>query len=262
MSIANRPTYPGFGRVLVLLVALGALGCTAHRRPTPTDMSGFLDDYALLRPGGPGEVRFLYRTPAADWHRYHSVMLEPVAIWRSGRKSLDPVPEAALLRLAHDFGQAVRTRLGRSFRLVDRAGPDVLRIRLAITHARAPDAVLDVCTVPCGEEAPPTGSDRLDAETRRLLGAAVIEGEIVDAETGTLLAQGVDGPRRADAPPLDTWADIDRSFARWADRVCARLEARTGTEPAASTKQLRDAHHAPRRPIPAPPSIAVLSWLA
>ena len=100
----------------------------------------------------------------------------------------------------------------------------------------ATDDVVDVCTVPCGEEVPPTGSGPLDAETRRLLDAAVIEGEMVDAETGTLLAQGVDGPRRADAPPLDTWADIDRGFARWADRVCARLEARTGTGPPASTK--------------------------
>lgn len=181
-------------------------------------MSGFLDDYTLLRPGGPDEVRLVYRNPAADWHRYHSVMLEPVAIWRSGRKSLDPVPQDDLLRLAHDFEQAVRARLGRSFRLVDRTGPNVLRIRLAITDARATDAVLDVCTVPCGEEAPPTGSGPLDAET------------------GTLLAQGIDGPRRADAPPLDTWADIDRGFARWADRVCARLEARTGTGAATSTK--------------------------
>jgi len=236
MSIANRSIYPGFGRALALLLALGALACGTHRRPTPTDMSGFLDDYALLRPGGPGDVRLVYRNPAADWHRYHSEMLEPIAIWRSGRKSLDPVPEDDLLRLAHDFEQAVRARLGRSFRLVDRAGPGVLRIRLAITHARATDAVLDVCTVPCGEEAPPTGSGPLDAETRRLLDAAVIEGEIVDAETGMLLAQGVDGPRRADAPPLDTWVDVDRGFARWADRVCARLEARTGTEPAAAGK--------------------------
>jgi hypothetical protein len=235
MSIAKRLAYPGFGRALALLLALGALACGAHRRPTPTDMSGFLDDYTLLRPGGPNEVRLVYRSPAADWHRYHSVMLEPVAIWRSGRKSLDSVPEADLLRLAHDFERAVRARLGRNFRLVDRASPDVLRIRLAITEARATDAVLDVVTVPPGEEAPPTGSGPLDAETRRLLGAAVIEGEMVDAETGELLAQGVDGPRRADAPPLDTWADIDRGFARWADRVCARLEARTNTEPAATS---------------------------
>src|SRR5258705_3292603 len=136
MSIANRLARPGFGCAPALLLALGALACGAHRRPTPTDMSGFLDDYGLLHPGGPGEVRLVYRNPAADWHRYHSVMLEPVAIWRSGRKSLDPVPENDLLRLARDFEQAVRARLGRSFRLVDRAGPGVLRIRLAITQTR------------------------------------------------------------------------------------------------------------------------------
>src|SRR5437762_5043195 len=146
MSIANRPTYPGFGRVLVLLVALGALGCTAHRRPTPTDMSGFLDDYALLRPGGPGEVRLVYRNPAADWHRYHSVMLEPIAIWRSGRKSLDPVPEDDLLRLAHAFEQAGRARLGRSFRLGARPGPAAPRTRPALTHARATAHPASVCT--------------------------------------------------------------------------------------------------------------------
>jgi hypothetical protein len=110
----------------------------------------------------------------------------------------------------------------------------VLRIRLGITQARASDPVLDVLTVPPGDE-PPAGSDPLDAETRRFLDAAVIEGELVDAETGVLLAQGIDGPRRADAPPLTTWADVDRGLARWADRVCARLEARTGTEPAAPT---------------------------
>jgi len=196
-------------------------------------MSGFLDDYGLLRRGGPDEVRLVYRNPDADWRRYHAVMLEPAAIWRSGRKSLDPVPDDDLLRLAHDFEQALRARLGRSFRLVDRPGPGVLRIRLAITQARASDSVLDVFTVPPGEETQlATGNEPLHPETRRFLGLAVIEGELVDAETGTLLAQGVDGPRRADAPPLDTWADVDRGFARWADRVCARLETRTGTVPA------------------------------
>jgi hypothetical protein len=221
---------------LALVVALGALAC-ATRRPhpvTPADMSGFLDDYALLRPGGPDEVRLVYRNAKADWHRYDAALLEPVAIWRSGRKSLDPVPNADLLRLAHGFEQAVRARLGRSFRLVDQPGAGVLRIRLGITQARASDAVLDVLTVPVSEEPPaPTATGALDPETRRFLDAAVIEGEVADAATGTLLAQGVDGPRRADAPPLDTWADVDRGLARWADRVCTRLEARTGKEPAA-----------------------------
>jgi hypothetical protein len=223
-----RPRLP---RSLLLAIAFAAFACSARRPYTPSDMSGFLDDYGRLRPGGRDEVRLVYRNDAADWHRYHSVMLEPVTIWRSGRKSLDPVPEDDLLRLAHDFEQLLRARLGRGFRVVDRAGSGVLRIRLAITQAHASDPVLDVVTVPPADAPPPAGSDPLDAETRRFLDAAVIEGELVDAETGALLVQGVDGPRSPDAPALATWADVDRALVRWIDRVTKRLEARTGADP-------------------------------
>jgi hypothetical protein len=195
-------------------------------------MSGFLDDYALLEPGGSDEVRLVYRNPKADWHRYHAVLLEPVAIWRSGRKSLDPIPEADLVRLAYAFEQALRARFGRGFKLVERSGPGVLRIRLGITDARATDPVLDVVTVPPGLRPGSKGGTAVGAEMRRFLDAAVIEGELVDAETGALLAQGVDGPRPASAPALDTWAAVERTLARWVDRVCARLETLSGTKQA------------------------------
>lgn len=231
MRLVDRSAWIRVSGVLALLVVGAACARPVRHRVTPVEMSGFLDDYGLLRPGGPDEVRLVYRRPDADWTRYHAVMVEPVAIWRSGRKSLDAVPPDDLLRLAHDFEQALRTRVSRGMTLVDRAGPGVLRVRLAITQARASDPVLDVLTVPPGDEPIPAGSDPLDAETRRFLDIAVIEGELVDAETGVLLAQGVDGPRRADAPPLVTWADVDRGLARWVDRVTARLEARTGSGP-------------------------------
>ena len=87
-----------------------------------------------------------------------------------------------------------------------------MRVRLAITEARATDAVLDILTT----ETPVL----LGAEThgpveprRGLIEAASIEGEITDAQTGQLLAQGID--RRIDRGPLPadlTWADVDRFF--------------------------------------------------
>jgi hypothetical protein len=210
------------------LLVLLAAGC-AHRRPAPpAEMSGFLDDYSLLREGGTNELRLVYRNPKADWHAYNSVLLEPVTLWRSGRKSLDPVPQEDLLRLVTDFQSAVRTRLGEDFRFVDQPGPGVMRIRLAITDARASDPVLDVLTASRGTGRPhPAGSGALDPETRRFLESAAIEGEIRDAQTNVLLAEGVHR-RRPDAPAFETWADVDRAFAFWADRVSARLEKRTG----------------------------------
>ena len=211
----------------MLVVLLG--GCAARRpAPPPADMSGFLDDYSLLREGGKDDVRLVYRNPKADWPRYDKAWLEPVTLWRSGRKSLDPVPEADLLRLAADLQAAVRARLGEGFVLVDRAEPGTLRIRLGITEAHASDPILDILTA-AGDVEHSTGDGPLDPETRRFIEGAVIEGEIRDAVSGELLAQGVDHRRSTGSLEgvIDTWADIDRVFARWADRVCGRLEART-----------------------------------
>src|SRR5262245_8522981 len=113
------------GAVLLLLVVSG---CATRRTAQPSrEMSGFLDDYSVLREGAPGDVALVYRNPKADWTRYDKVLLEPVTLWRSGRKSLDPVPEDDLLRLVSALEDALRRQLGAGFRLTDQPGPGVIR---------------------------------------------------------------------------------------------------------------------------------------
>jgi Protein of unknown function (DUF3313) len=104
-----------------------------------------------------------------------------------------------------------------------------MRIRLAVTAARASDAVLDVLTAHGRVGVAVTaGSGALHPEMRGFLDGAAIEGEIRDAQSDVLLAQGVERRRREGGVPLETWADVDRALDAWADRVCARLEARAG----------------------------------
>jgi hypothetical protein len=213
-------------RLATALTALVLAGC-AHRATTsPAEASGFLEDYKLLRAGGPDELALVYRNPKAAWTSYDKVLLDPVTLWRSGHKSLDSVPREDLLRLVTDFQSAVRRRLIQDFQFVDRPGPGVMRIRLAITEAQASDPVLDVLTASRGTGRPhPAGDGPLDAETRRFIAAASIEGEIRDAQTNVLLAEGID--RRRSTAPLETWAALNGAFASWAERVFGRLEART-----------------------------------
>jgi len=208
--------------IALLLVA----ACGTRRTGPPADVSGFLDDYSLLRKGGPDEVALVYRNPDAHWTSYDKVLFEPVTLWRSGRKSLDPVPEGDLLRLVADLEAAVRRRLGDGFALVDAAQPGTMRIRLAITEARSADPVLDVLRGR-GDGDVTTGSGPLHPETRKFIENAQIEGEIRDARTDQLLAAGIDRRRREGALPIDTWADVDRALDFWAGRVCGRLQART-----------------------------------
>ncbi len=214
-------------RSLLVVAVLVLAACTGRPKVQPrSDVSGFLDDYAVLHEGGPGEVALVYRNPDADWTRYAAVLLEPVTLWRSGRKSLDPVPESDLLRLVADLEGAVRRALGKGYRLVHEPAPGTMRIRLGITEARASDPILDVLRGEGGGDVT-TGSGALDPETRRFLEHASIEGEIRDATTDQLLAAGVDHRRREGAMPIDTWADVDRLLVAWATRLCTRLESRT-----------------------------------
>jgi len=217
----------GFRALSGVLLLLLASGCGARRTAQPSqEMSGFLDDYSLLRAGRPGEVARVYRNPNADWARYDRVLLEPVTLWRSGRRSLDPVPENDLLRLVSAFESALRRQIGAGFRLVDEPGPGVMRIRLAITEARASDPILDVLRAH-GPPLPAPSDGPLDPELRRFVAGAAIEGEIRDAQTNELLSAGVDR-RREGAPPLETWAELNRALDGWAERLCERLERRTG----------------------------------
>src|SRR5947199_7707678 len=214
-------------RLVVTFLFLAVVAaCRARRGPAPREVSGFLDDYSLLRAGAPGEVALVSRNPKADWASYDKVLLEPITLWRSGRKSLDAVPEQDLLRLVDGLESAVRRRLGEGFGLVENAGPGVMRIRLAITEARASDPILDVLRAHGGAAKAADGP--LHPETRRFIEAAQSEGEIRDAATNQLLAAGVDRRRRQGAMPVDTWAEVARAMDFWADRVCSRLEARAG----------------------------------
>ena len=211
--------------VPVLLVVLG--GCSPRSKAPSPDVSGFLDDYSLLREGAAGEVALVYRNPKADWTSYDTVLFEPVTLWRSGRGSLGPIPEDDLLRLLDLLETSVRRRLGERFRLVDKPGPGAMRIRLAITEARASDPTLDVLRARgTGEPGTPVSAAPLHPEMRRFIEAARIEGEIRDANTDELLAAGVDRRRRTGAPPIDTWVDVQRAIDSWAERLCERMAAR------------------------------------
>lgn len=195
--------------------------------PALREWSGFLDDYSRLRLGDVGDLPFVYRNPKANWTAYDKVLIEPIALWRSGKHSLDPIPEADLLHLVAHFERALRSRLGTGFQLVTEPSPGTLRLRLAITEARASDPVIDVLTATPEDDARGGDTGPLGAELAAFIDAAVIEGEIRDAVSGELLAQGLDR-RQAGAPPrLPTWEALDRALAFWADSTCARLEART-----------------------------------
>ena len=216
--------------VLAVAVGLGVAACgTRARTPLADDqMSGFLDDYSPLAPGGPEQPTFVYRDPDVRWDAYDRILFEPVTIWRSGKDSLAAIPPADLDRLARALHESVRAQLARSFAIVQQPGPGTLRIRLALTQARQSDPLLDIFTdaVEPGAELPADAP--LGDATREFVAHAAIEGEISDAGSGRTLAAGVDRRR---ARELRTWGDVRAGADRWAAWFAGRLAQARGAAP-------------------------------
>ncbi len=212
--------------VSLSLLLLLAVGCASYARPAVREWSGFLHDYSRLRLGGPGELPFVYRNPNARWTSYDKVLIEPIALWRSGTRSLSPIADDDLRHLVAHFERAVRRRLGAGFQLVDAPQPGTLRLRLAITDARASNGVVDVLTPRPVDEPTNEKTGPLGRELSAFIEAAVIEGEVRDAMTGELLAQGIDRRASGAPPPLPTWEALDRGLAFWADGTFTGLETR------------------------------------
>jgi hypothetical protein len=179
-----------------------------------------------MQPGtDPDDPAMRYENPDADWASYDKIMMDRVTIWRTMGSNLPTVPETELQHLADHLYWAVRKQLEQDYKFVQAPGPGVLRLRVALTEARSANtamaAVSRVSVVPLV-----TGVTKLTTGTYAFVGAAGIEGEILDSMTHERLSAAVDsraGGRRGGA---GEWSDVENAFNFWAERLRTNLAKR------------------------------------
>lgn len=216
--------------ILISLVML-FVGCAQTKQARKVETSGFLDDYSMLQEGKKEEALLLYLNPTVYWTSYDKVLFESVSIWRGEDSKLDDIPENDLQRLADYLHTTVVTKLEEDYKIVDKPGPGVLRIRVAITEAGKSNVGLDIFSSIVPQARLLSGAKSLATGTGSFVGGASVEGEIKNAITGELLAAFVD--RRAGGKSLkgstNAWNDVEQAFQYWAERLSERLrELRTG----------------------------------
>lgn len=211
-------------RIGCVLAVLLALACTTTQSAPPQRFSGFLEDYSILRPGEGDEAALLYIKQGAHIGSYRRVILDSVTIWYGMGTDLHDVPRSELQMLADQLYASVYERLKDDYEFVARPGPNVMRIRLALTEAEASNVVMDVISTAMPIR-PISRTTYLATGVHAFVGSAGIEAEIRDAMTDELLAAAVD--RRAGAKSTkgatSQWDDVLASFEVWAERLDRRL---------------------------------------
>lgn len=194
-------------RLKILMAPLIAAALLAACATTPPAQSGFLSDYSALKPDKYGRPGLLWAEKQGfDWKTYRKVMLDPVVVYyhpQAGSKAIQP---EELARLATYFREAVIAELQGTYPVVTAPGPDVLRIRAAITDVVPASPALNVVTTA-------VAFVPLD------LGGAAIEAEFLDSTTGERLAAMIDRKRGSSLDLKGGFTELGHAkaaFKEWA----------------------------------------------
>jgi Protein of unknown function (DUF3313) len=95
--------------------------------------SGFLGDYARLTPAADNANTKLWVNKDFDFKPYTQIVLDPVEVWVSPTSEYKGISADVLKKMTDDFTASFKKALQSGYQFVEKQGPGVLHIRLAIT---------------------------------------------------------------------------------------------------------------------------------
>jgi len=189
----NREFSLGSGLVVMVLAVMFAVGCA-----TAPPHSGFLKDYSKFKQDPEDESLLWWEKEGVDWKRYNKFMIDPVVVYFHPEAKNRQIEPDTLKELTDYFRNVTIEKIQDAYAVVDQAGPDVLRIRAAITDLIPANPFVNVVT---------TVSVGVPVD----MGGASMEAMFLDSTSNELLGAVVDKKLGVPVNP----ADIVGGFTRW-----------------------------------------------
>jgi hypothetical protein len=210
----------------LFMISVAACAVTEQDKSATVDKttaSSFLKDDGQLRPGKKDQALLVYFNPNADWRKYDKVMIDPVTV---GLGPEHEVSEQDQVMLSSYYHNKMEEDLATRFTIVKQPGPDVMRVRAALTDATTATPVLRTIGVVIPQARILSAGKNLATGTYAFVGSAQSEGEVLDSMTGERLAAAVD--RRSGGISVKNagvweWGDAEHAMDYWAQRMALTL---------------------------------------
>ncbi len=203
----------GTGLLAVVLAVLLA-GCAAG----PPPVSGFLGDYSGFQADPKDKSLLYYEAPGIDWGKYTKLMIDPVMVYYHPKAKHRGIRPEELKTLTDEFRRLAIEAVKDAYPVVDGPGPDVLRVRAAITNLVPADPLLNAAT---------TAAIGVPVD----IGKAAMEAEFLDSVTGRRLAAVID--RKSGSvvrvwQGFTRWSHVRHAFKQWAKELRRALDEAHG----------------------------------
>lgn len=204
------------GSILVLSLVLAAsIACAADKK-----YSGFLEGYYQnLQPGPEGGVKERWLKPGVDFSKYRKIMLDSAVFFFSDESAYKGIDPQDMKDLADGLNKAVVAAARDKSVFVSEPGPDVARIRFAITGLKqnkpGVSAVTSVIPVGLAISLVKKGAGGSWSGS----GATSMEVMVLDTMTNDVIASAVDDRSAGFTDRFSKWGSADEAFKFWAERL-------------------------------------------
>jgi hypothetical protein len=210
--------------LILLLTALPASLLAQAKDHAPTA----LPSGEKLKQDKPNSESWTYIKPAINLTAYKSVMVDPTIVYTGPDAEFSNISAADRQKFASLLTNTVRTEMARSFPVVSRAGPGVLRLRLTLVGMQATVGGVATATRVSPIGLAMNSIKSVAGKKGTLSGSMLFAVELSDAKTGELQVAALRrrAPDALDIPSTLSTEDTAKAIARdLAKHLRERLDA-------------------------------------
>jgi hypothetical protein len=195
--------------------------------------SGFLgssSDYGQLTPGPRGGVKLRWVKPGVNFLRYNKFMVDSVIFYLADNADYKGIDPQVMKDMADSFNKELVAAFQGKYPIVDEPGPDVARIRFAITNIKPSKPGISAVTsiVPVGLAV--SVAKKGVAGGWSGSGETGVELMVLDSSTNDVIAMAVDQQQAAFTSRFSKWGSATEAFKFWTERLVAYIDSVKGVD--------------------------------
>ncbi len=192
--------------------------------------SGFLSSYSGLEKGPKEGADLVYIKLVVDFKKYKKIMMDQVVFYFSKDSEYKGIQPEEMKELADEFHKKFAEIVGSDYPFTDTPGPDVVRIRTAITNIEQSHPGIGVITTVIPQALVVSYIKKGVTGEHTGVGSATMEMEVLDSMTNDRLATAVDTRSGGKLAGWSKYGAVKEAFEFWAKRLKKRLDEIYGKE--------------------------------